>query len=104
MLKGDMDDPTDYNNTTLMTFMAFGGLKCLPNLQLVVISHRILMDFGTLHPISSFKSPASGSTDCIFNGRSMEGQKLGGAGSLAAPVGAMDLKSKLYMFMKVRCQ
>lgn len=42
---------------------------------------------------SSFKSLASGSTDCIFNGRSMEGQKLGGAGSIAAPVGGMDVKS-----------
>lgn len=42
---------------------------------------------------SSFKSPASGSTDCSFNGGSMEGQKLGGAGSIAAPAGGMDVKS-----------
>ena len=31
------------------------------------------------------KPPASGTTDCNFKGRSMEGQKLGGAGSITAP-------------------
>ena len=60
--------------------------------KLAACSHKPY-DFDRFWNPSSFKSLASGSTDCIFNGRSMEGQKLGGAGSIAAPVGGMDVKS-----------